>query len=83
MEMCEPTMEQHLATVDVEAYSTLRILPLFMAAGAHVANDIEAMRHEIKAQYPHLTKVEVLQPIGEHPSVQAAMETVIAETLEG
>jgi sirohydrochlorin cobaltochelatase len=82
MEMCEPTAEQHLATVDVAAYSRLAILPLFMAAGAHVANEIEELRHTIKAHYPHLLEVEVMQPIGEHPLVQTAMEKVILQYTE-
>jgi sirohydrochlorin cobaltochelatase len=81
MEMCEPTVEQHLATVNIQTYTSVRIVPLFMASGAHVANEIETLRHEIKAQYPHLNEVEVMQPIGEHPLMQQAMETIILEGL--
>lgn len=43
-----------------------RVLPLFMAAGNHMHQDIPAQIAEIKEQFPQL-EIELLSPIGEHP----------------
>jgi sirohydrochlorin cobaltochelatase len=80
MEMTTPTADDVLATLDVSRLTHLQILPLFMAAGAHVAHEIEEMKRSIAQRFPHLT-VDVLPPIGEHPLVQDAFETIILKTL--
>jgi sirohydrochlorin cobaltochelatase len=80
MEMTTPTADDVLANVDVSQLTHFQILPLFMAAGAHVAHEIEEMKLSIAQRFAHLS-VEVLPPIGEHPLVQDAFETIILKTL--
>ena len=46
----------------------LRVLPLFLAAGAHIAEDIPQQIAD--AQRSQQLKIEFLQPIGEHPRVK-------------
>jgi sirohydrochlorin cobaltochelatase len=80
MEMTTPTADEVLATLDVSHLTHLQILPIFMAAGAHVAHEIEEMKLSIAQRFPHLS-VEVLPPIGEHPLVQDAFQDIILKTL--
>ena len=80
MEMTSPTAEEVFEPLDVSKLSHVQILPLFMAAGAHVAHDIEALKSVLIQRYPHLT-VEVLPPVGEHHLVQEAFETIVSEIL--
>jgi sirohydrochlorin cobaltochelatase len=47
----------------------LRVLPLFLAAGAHVAEDIPQQIADAQRSFPQV-KIELLQPIGEHPRVK-------------
>lgn len=88
MEMAEPTLAQVVA----DTHATWRdlgvpnghvvVLPLFMAAGSHLANDVPPQLAALREQYPTLT-FEQLSPIGEHRLVRLAMHEVIAKTLEG
>jgi sirohydrochlorin cobaltochelatase len=82
MEMVEPTLSQVVqnALQETPLLNTVKILPLFMAAGAHFANDIKALTVELRQQWPLLT-ILVAPPIGEHPHVQAALKLIAQETL--
>ena len=81
MEMTTPTYLDILASLDVQALDSIQIFPLFMAAGAHVAHEIEDMKVDIQNRYPHL-QVVVLPPIGEHPLVQEVFQSVIQQTIQ-
>jgi sirohydrochlorin cobaltochelatase len=74
MEMAEPTLAQVID--QFRPTQSVTILPLFMAAGAHVANDIAALADSLKVEHPSLT-VSILPPVGEHSEVQAALLSVI------
>ena len=52
--------------------SHLRVLPLFLAAGAHVAEDIPRQIAAVQGSFPEI-KIELLQPIGEHPRCERAL----------
>jgi sirohydrochlorin cobaltochelatase len=83
MEMAEPTLNQVVqqALQEKPRINTLKLVPLFMAAGAHFANDIKALTHDLRHQYPQLT-VLVAPPVGEHPQVQAALKHIAAQALK-
>jgi sirohydrochlorin cobaltochelatase len=81
MEMTTPTYQDILETLPVKTIESLQILPLFMAAGAHVAHEIEDMKNDIQGRYPHLA-VSVMPPIGEHPAVQEAFLSVIQSVIQ-
>jgi sirohydrochlorin cobaltochelatase len=80
MEMAEPTLRQVVqeALHQNPALTTVKILPLLMAAGAHFANDIKALTLDLRHQHPQLS-VLVAPPVGEHPQVQAALKYVVEE----
>ena len=56
----------------------LRLLPLFMAAGAHLATDIPEQVALVRRRFPQIT-VEVLPPIGEDARVMRLVEQIAIE----
>jgi len=59
----------------------LRVLPLFLSSGAHVADDIPTQVAEAQTLYPQL-HIEVLPPVGEHPSVVSALQAIARDALK-
>ena len=53
-----------------------RLLPMFMAKGAHFHEDIPAEMAKVKAAFPELDG-ELLEPIGLHPLFFELMGNVI------
>lgn len=66
MEHAEPPLQRVVQEVAIRGKRKLRILPLFMATGNHLQQDIPGQIAGIKKQFPEL-EIEVLPPIGEHP----------------
>ena len=56
----------------------LRLFPLFMAVGAHLATDIPEQVALVRRQFPQIT-VEVLPPIGEDARVMRLVEQLAIE----
>jgi sirohydrochlorin cobaltochelatase len=81
MEFVGPTLLDASADAERDGIRLLRLLPLFLSAGAHVATDIPAQAAEARRRFPNLT-VEVLAPIGEDPRFIALMTAAAAEALE-
>ena len=81
MEFVGPTLPDAAAEAVRDGVTTLRVLPLFLSAGAHVAIDIPAQTEEARRRHPTLT-IEVLPPIGEDPRFVTLMKAVSRETLE-
>ena len=66
MEFAEPTLMDATAKAVNAGAKKVKVLPLFMAGGAHVDQDIPPQVEAIKKKFPDLN-VELLSPIGEHP----------------
>jgi len=66
MEFAEPTLMDVARDARGEGVEHLRLLPLFLAGGAHVAKDIPEQVAAVEKACPGL-KVEVLDPVGEDP----------------
>jgi sirohydrochlorin cobaltochelatase len=81
MEFVGPTLVDAAAEAARDGVGILRVLPLFLSAGAHVATDVPAQADEARARHPNLT-VEVLPPIGEDPRFESLMRAAAAEALE-
>jgi sirohydrochlorin ferrochelatase len=56
----------------------LRVLPLFLSAGAHGAEDLPTQVAEAQTMYPQMAR-DVVSPVGEHPSVVSAIEAIARE----
>ena len=68
LEVSPPSLLDVAADSARRGVQTIRLLPLFMAGGGHVAHDIPAQVKEAEARFPAL-KIEVLPAIGEHPEL--------------
>jgi sirohydrochlorin cobaltochelatase len=80
MEFSPPTLADAARQARQEGFTVLRLLPLFMAAGAHVERDIPAQADTLRRNFPELT-VEILPVVGEHPRVRAALQEISRESL--
>ncbi|NQY75037.1 MAG: CbiX/SirB N-terminal domain-containing protein [Candidatus Margulisbacteria bacterium] len=80
MEICHPTLLEASTSATEMGYKHINVIPFFMSGGGHVDNDIPRLVNEVKEKRPHIT-ITQLPPIGEHPTVQAAMKDVAKKTL--
>jgi sirohydrochlorin cobaltochelatase len=60
-----------------QGVSNLRVVPLFLAAGGHVRQDLPRLAEEAMQRHPGLT-IELGAPIGEEPEVQRAIAAHVA-----
>jgi len=80
LEMFGPTLFDIAAEAVRDGFLHLRVLPLFLSAGAHVAEDLPTQVAEAQTMYPQL-HVDVVPPVGEHPSVVSAIEAIARDAL--
>ena len=80
MEFTGPTLLEVAEECAREEVESLRVLPLFMAAGAHLATDVPEQLGQVSELYPKM-RIELLPPIGEDPMVIALVEQLIREKL--
>ena len=81
MEFSSPTLLEVAEECRANGIETIRVLPLFMAAGAHLATDIPEQAAQIRAKFQDM-QVEVMPPIGEDPRVSSLLGRIIQEQLE-
>lgn len=79
MEFAKPDLVEAAAELAHRGIRRIRLLPLFLAGGAHVANDIPQQVGEIMDRFPGL-EVEVLSPIGEDRRLVSLMRDIAAES---
>ena len=72
LEFVGPTLADAVGEAARDGVTHLRLLPLFLAAGAHVENDIPELVAAIWHEYPAI-RIEVLPIVGQHPAVIAAI----------
>ncbi len=78
MEFTGPTLMDVACECVGQMTLQLRILPLFMAVGAHLATDIPEQVAAVRGQFPQIT-VKVLPPVGEDPRLLALVEQIAFE----
>jgi sirohydrochlorin cobaltochelatase len=66
MENAAPSLPDAARQLLKRGTQHFRVLPLFMATGNHLQQDIPAQIEGIRSQFPEL-EIELLPPIGEHP----------------
>lgn len=66
MEFAEPGLLEVARLAAAAGFTRLRVLPLFLAGGAHVARDIPEQVTQVRKTFPSL-RVDVLRPVGEDP----------------
>jgi sirohydrochlorin cobaltochelatase len=54
----------------------VRLLPLFLAKGSHLCQDVPAQLAQLKTKFPDLV-IDLLPPIGENPQFAESLQTVV------
>ena len=78
MEFVDPTLADVVREAARDGKLHLRVLPLFLAAGAHVADDIPRQIADAQAAFPQV-KIELLKPIGEHARVKELFREIACD----
>jgi sirohydrochlorin cobaltochelatase len=78
MEFMAPTLMDVAHECVQQLTLNLRLAPLFMAVGAHLATDIPEQVALVRRKFPQIT-VEVLPPIGEDARVMRLVEQIAIE----
>lgn len=79
MEFARPTLMEVAGEATQDEVGSIRILPLFLAGGAHVARDIPDQVAAVLERYPSLD-VETLPPVGEDPRFHALLREIAGES---
>ncbi len=80
LEFEPPTLEETANEAARDGIPRLRILPLFMAAGAHLEKDILLQVQSVQRKFPQL-EVVLLPPIGKHPRLLALLKELVLESI--
>jgi sirohydrochlorin cobaltochelatase len=78
MEFVHPKLADIVQEAARDGKLRLRVLPLFLAAGAHVSEDIPRQIADAQGAFPQV-KIELLQPIGEHPRVKELFRDIACD----
>lgn len=82
MESAAPTLLDTVRQLAAAGVTRCRVLPLFMAQGAHFNTDIPGQLDAIKKQFPAF-EVTLLPVIGQHPMFLALMRQLAGEAVNG
>jgi sirohydrochlorin cobaltochelatase len=80
MEFVKPTLMDVARECLGQQILRLKILPLFLSTGVHLATDVPGQVNQAKAQFPQL-EVELLAPVGEDPRLTGLIQQIVIETL--
>jgi sirohydrochlorin cobaltochelatase len=80
LELCPPSLGEAAAAAVADGVERLRVLPLFMSGGGHVARDLPPLVDAARADCPGL-RIEVLPALGEHPLVLEALGVIVADEI--
>jgi sirohydrochlorin cobaltochelatase len=80
MEFSEPTLMDVARDAVHQGITALRILPLFLAAGAHVDRDIPSQIEIVRVQFRQL-RIDLLPPVGEDPRFKATLLQIARDSI--
>ena len=72
LESSAPTLTDAIRALAIERVTSIRVLPLFLALGKHLRNDIPALARDVAASFPAL-RIEFLPALGEAPEFVQAL----------
>lgn len=82
MEFAHPTLVDVAQEAEHEGRIHLRVLPLFLAAGGHMREDIPLQVADVQRRFPNV-RIELLQPIGEDPRVRRLFREIACNFVRG
>ena len=80
MELSPPSMEQVVAKAAAAGCKHFIVIPLFLAAGRHLRTDVPKKIEALQACLG--VQIELLPPVGENPTLGAAICHVAEQSLE-
>lgn len=66
LEIAEPDIPTGAARCVARGATRVKLLPYFLSAGAHVVEDLQQHRRELREKFPQVT-FELCPPLGIHP----------------
>ena len=72
LELQPPTLAESAGALVAEGYERIIVVPMFMAQGGHLKNDVPRLVDELRAAHPRV-RFELVPAIGEAESVVQAM----------
>jgi sirohydrochlorin cobaltochelatase len=75
LESATPNLDLCLRTLAADGVTAVRVLPLLLAMGKHLRNDIPGLAARVKQDYPGLD-IEFLPALGEAPEFVAALVAI-------
>ncbi len=76
MEFSSPSLREMAQQLYTEGARSMRLLPLFLAKGSHLCQDVPAILSDLKAEFPDLT-IDLLPPIGENQQFAELLNVVV------
>ena len=75
LELMQPGIQECLGVLAKQGVKRVSVVPIFLAAGRHLREDLPALIAPIPNQFPDLV-INVTAPIGDIPEFQAAIATL-------
>lgn len=79
LEVMTPTLEQAVERVQAQGAKRVVLVPLFMAQGGHLKQDLPQLAQRIREQHPQL-ELQLLSAIGEVPEILRAIADWVLRT---
>jgi sirohydrochlorin cobaltochelatase len=82
LEAASPSIPEAIEAAATAGARRITVLPLFMASGGHVAEDIPRLLEPLFARWPDLV-VTQLPPVGEHPRFVELLLAIARDAADG
>lgn len=81
LELMQPALAEAVARIAAEGFGRLTLVPLFLAQGGHLKQDLPRLLDDIRDRHPGV-RIDVTQAIGDSESLTAAIaDWALAEHL--
>jgi sirohydrochlorin cobaltochelatase len=80
LELSQPDFAAAVQAAVQAGARELRVLPLFMAGGAHIERDLPGLVEAARQAHPSVS-IELLPPIGEDPRFVRALRDIVRDAL--
>lgn len=72
LEMMHPALEDAVAGIAAEGFGRITLVPLFLAQGGHLKQDLPRLLDDIRGRHPAV-RIDVTQAIGDSDALTAAI----------
>jgi len=76
LEFLAPSLQDCASTMVSEGFDRIVVVPMFIAQGGHLKNDLPLIIDELRTRFPHVA-FEMPGPVGEAESVVQAMAAYV------